>query len=247
MDKAEKTKVKKAPSSSDAPAKRKKGKSLERSKAKIGWLFVAPFLIGFVLIYLPMIFESFKFAFSSMKFLGGQGGYETTFVGFENFSEALFVDPDFVKMLLTSIWGMLLNIPAVVIFALFMAIILNQKMRGRAVFRAIFFIPVIVSTGIIQMIDDKNALIEIQQQAMDAMGGAGGVAGGSASAGSSVGTQVISAMDIQRFFNNMAIGRELAVYVSDLVNSVYNIINRSGVQMLVFLARSEERRCRERV
>ena len=62
MDNAkEVVKTVKAPKPQTAPKKRK-GKSLERQKAKMGWLFVAPFLIGFVLIYLPLIFESLKFS-----------------------------------------------------------------------------------------------------------------------------------------------------------------------------------------
>ena len=56
MDNAQEVvKTVKAPKPETAP-KQRKGKSLERQKAKMGWLFVAPFLIGFVLIYLPLIF-----------------------------------------------------------------------------------------------------------------------------------------------------------------------------------------------
>ena len=73
MDNAkEVVKTVKAPKPQTAPKKRK-GKSLERQKAKMGWLFVAPFLIGFVLIYLPLIFESLKFSFSEMHTQPGSG------------------------------------------------------------------------------------------------------------------------------------------------------------------------------
>ena len=49
-------------------------------------------------------------------------------------------------------------------------------------------------------------------------------------------TQIVSAMDIQALFANMKIGKELVMYITDLVNDIYNIVNRSGVQMLIFLA-----------
>ena len=89
MDNAQEVvKTVKAPRPETAP-KQRKGKSLERQKAKMGWLFVAPFLIGFVLIYLPLIFESIKFSFSEMHTQPGSG-YITEFVGFENYSKALF-------------------------------------------------------------------------------------------------------------------------------------------------------------
>ena len=93
MDNAkEVVKTVKAPKPQTAPKKRK-GKSLERQKAKMGWLFVAPFLIGFVLIYLPLIFESLKFSFSEMHTQPGSG-YITEFIGFKNYSDALLEDPD---------------------------------------------------------------------------------------------------------------------------------------------------------
>lgn len=227
MDNAkEVVKTVKAPKPQTAPKKRK-GKSLERQKAKMGWLFVAPFLIGFVLIYLPLIFESLKFSFSEMHTQPGSG-YITEFIGFKNYSDALLEDPDFTKTLVTTLKDLAINIPATVIFALFMAIMLNQKMRGRAVFRAIFFIPVIVSTGVIATIDAGNAIIEAQQNAIDVS--TGGIAGASS------GAEFISAIDIARLFSGIQIGAGAIAWIKNLVNDIYDIVNRSGVQMLIFLA-----------
>ncbi len=227
MDNAkEVVKTVKAPKPQTAP-KQRKGKSLERQKAKMGWLFVAPFLIGFVLIYLPLIFESIKFSFSEMHTQPGSG-YITEFIGFENYSKALFEDPDFVKTLVTTLKDLAINIPATVIFALFMAIMLNQKMRGRAVFRAIFFIPVIVSTGIIASIDEGNAIIEAMQNATDMSSGN--------IEGAASGTEFISAIDISRLFSSIQIGTGTIEWITSLVNDIYDIVNRSGVQMLIFLA-----------
>ena len=232
MDNAkEVVKTVKAPKPQTAP-KQRKGKSLERQKAKMGWLFVAPFLIGFVLIYLPLIFESIKFSFSEMHTQPGSG-YITEFIGFENYSKALFEDPDFVKTLVTTLKDLAINIPATVIFALFMAIMLNQKMRGRAVFRAIFFIPVIVSTGIIASIDEGNAIIEAMQNATDMSSGN--------IEGAASGTEFISAIDISRLFSSIQIGTGTIEWITSLVNDIYDIVNRSGVQMLpVFIGRQKK-------
>ena len=105
---------------------------------------------------------------------------------------------------------------------------LNQKMRGRAVFRAIFFIPVIVSTGIIAGIDAQNLLAEAQQTATDMSSGN--------IAGASSGTEFISAIDIARLFSGIQIGTGAIEWIQNLVNNIYDIVNRSGVQMLIFLA-----------
>lgn len=214
--------------SAKAPVKRRP-RSLEKKKAKMGYIFVLPFILGFALIYLPMIVESIRVSFSEIKpNLTGVGSsilYEN--VGFANYSYALFEDTEFVKTLITNLKDLVLDVPAIVIFSLFLAIILNQKMHGRAIFRAIFFIPVIVSTGIIEYIDMKNILSETMGST--SVGGDGGQA-------VQTGTEIINAIDIEKFFSSMQVGQGLVTYVTGLVNDVYDIVNRSGVQMLIFLA-----------
>lgn len=210
-----------------APKKRK-GKSLEKSKAKKGYFFVLPFILGFFLIYLPLIVESVQYSFSEITINAKLGGMVLKNVGFDNYEYALFEDTSFVPTLMGSLKELLFDVPAIVIFSLFIAIILNGKMAGRAAFRAIFFIPVIVSTGIIEAIDLQNSLAAGLSSGSTIDTGGGQT--------TSAGTQIISSLDVQRFFANMQVGKELVGYVTGIVNNVYDIINRSGVQMLVFLA-----------
>ena len=66
-----------------APKKRKIA-SLDKRKARVGWFFVLPFLVGFAFVYLPIVGESFWLAFNQLTIVKG-GGYNLTFVGFENF------------------------------------------------------------------------------------------------------------------------------------------------------------------
>ncbi len=214
-----------------ASPKKRKGRSLAKSKARSGWVFIAPFLIGFLLLYLPIIVESIQFSFNSIKILPG-GGYNLNWVGFENYSYALFESTDFVQTLVTSIGQLLFNVPAVVVFSLFVAVLLNQKMRGRAIFRAIFFIPVIVATGIVEYIDTLDQLATTMGEvSTEASSGISASTGGAATENS-----LISAMDVEAFLQGMAIGRGLTKYVVQIVENVYDIINKSGVQMLIFLA-----------
>lgn len=217
--------VKKA-TSAPKKAGKKRSRSLDVQKSRMGWLFIAPFLIGFFLLYLPMIVESIQFSFNKIVIQQG-GGYILESVGWKNYSYAISEDPDFVTTLIASLKDLIFDVPAIVIFSLFMAVLLNQKMRGRAIFRAIFFIPVIVSTGIIESIDLQNSLAQNMEAAAS---GEGGLDGGS------TGTQIISAMDLTKLFSGMRIGSGLISYVTTLINGVYGIIGRSGVQMLIFLA-----------
>ncbi len=225
-DMTKKTKVSSPSESAPVKQKKRRSKSLQTQKSRMGWVFISPFLIGFFLIYLPMIVESVQFSFSKVIIQGG-GGFKLENVGWENYSYAILKDVDFVETLISSIKELLFNVPAIVIFSLFMAVMLNQKMRGRAIFRAIFFIPVIVSTGIIESIDLRNSLAANMESMTQ---------GETGMDNTSAGNQIISAMDVAALFGSMRVGGQLVGYVTTIVNDVYDIVNKSGVQMLIFLA-----------
>ena len=206
-----------------APAKKKKrALSLEKHRARAGWMFVLPFLIGFILIYLPIVFESVKLTFCASV------GRTTTFIGWENYQTALTGDgtssgETFLIVLVQGLQQLALDVPAILIFSLFMAVLLNQKMVGRAAFRAIFFVPVILSTGLAESVEAQSIL---------------GSSDASINTGEaeSATDQIVSVMDMEALFSNLMVGQELAQYVTSLINNIFGIVNRSGVQMLIFLA-----------
>ena len=200
-------------------------KSLEARKARAGWFFVLPFVLGLILVYFPIILDSIWFSFNMIVSTKG-GGYRLDPVGFQHYSNALFQDVGYVKSLVSGLQQLVLEIPAIVIFALFIAVVLNQKMLGRAAFRVIFFVPVILSTGLMETINATDTLT-------DAMGDGSGISTG---AGTSASAEIVSAVDIEKLFSSMAIGTDFIVMITTLVNNIYDIVNRSGVQMLIFLA-----------
>ena len=207
--------------------KKKKIASLDKRKARAGWIFVLPFIIGFVLIYIPILYESLSASVIYRNKIDGE--WVEKFVGFTAYTEAFLGEAvggsTFGQVLLTGVSEMMLDIPMVLLFSLFMAILLNQKMAGRAAFRAIFFVPVILSTGIMDSIDAT---------ALDSYMSSGeGIDDGS---GESATNDIVSAMDVQKLFAGMAVGEGMLKYVTDTINNIYDIVNRSGVQMLIFLA-----------
>lgn len=207
----------------DAAPKKKKIASLEKKKARVGYLFVLPFIIGLVVVYFPMIIRSVCYSFQEIDRAIG-GGYTLKFVGWDNYHQALFVDPDYIRVLSTGLRQILFDIPAIVIFSLFMAILLNQDMAGRGLFRAIFFVPVIISTGVLSEIDNANFLMANAGTSIDTGSGNNNV------------QQIVNVMDIEALFANMKVGTSLLTYVVQIVNEIFDIVNRSGVQMLIFLA-----------
>ena len=201
--------------------KRRRARSLERKRARAGWLFVLPFLIGFILIYLPIVFESVKLTFCESTFRS------VTFIGWDNYKVALLdyaasSGETFLIVLFQGMQQLALDVPAILIFSLFMAVLLNQKMAGRAAFRAIFFVPVILSTGLAESVEAQSIL-----------GSSTSINTGEAE---STTDQIVSVMDMEALFSNLMVGQELAMYVTQLINNIFGIVNRSGVQMLIFLA-----------
>ena len=204
---------------------RKKHVSLDKRKARSGYFFVAPFIVGIILIYLPILLDSIWFSFYDTVFETVNGEmveyYKTA--GLSYYKKAL-ADSNFISALLSGLQQLVFEVPAVVIFSLFIAVVLNQKMLGRAAFRAIFFVPVIISTGFMEsLLSDSTATDQME----------GGVNTGS---NQGMGSEIISILDVEKLFGQMKVGTELVGYVVAIVNNVYQYINYSGVQMLIFLA-----------
>ncbi len=206
---------------------RKKRASLDARKARQGYYFVAPFIIGIVLIYIPILLDSIWFSFNRLNndnFVNGVMSPVYESVGLEYYKYALLKNPNFVTNLLAGLQQLVFEVPAVIIFSLFIAVVLNQKMLGRAVFRAIFFVPVIISTGFMETLIHQDIMADQTESGIDDGTGQSGA------------SEIISVLDVEKLFGSMKVGGELVAYVVSVVNNVYNIINYSGVQMLIFLA-----------
>lgn len=197
--------------------------SLTRRNGLYGWFFIAPFVIGFLLIYVPVIFNSFRYSLNDLSM--GADGYELSFVGGSSYNYALFTHPTFVRQTVELIGRLLLQSPAIIIFSLFVAVVLNQKMPARGLFRGIFFLPVIVATGIVLKADMSNAMLE-------SMGSAAGIETGAA-------TTVAGGFDISNIkimLEQMYIPTGVVDFIVNLVNNIYSIVNYSGVQIILFLS-----------
>lgn len=181
-----------------------------------GWVFVLPFVIGFLVIFLQILIMGVRFAVSDVS-MGN--GLSFKFVGLENFHYALRVDADFLKNLWTDLQELLTTLPVVLIFSMFVAVVLNSDVWGRTLFRTIFFLPVIVCTGLLSSMGSSAA--EYMNTAATAIESDG----------------IASAMgDISVFLQNMQFSPELISIVSTAANNIFEIVNRSGVQILIFLA-----------
>ena len=191
--------------------KGKKKKTLAFRNAVAGYLFIAPFILGFLLFMAVPLCQSLFMSFNDVT--PGIGGFTMKFVGIKNFKDAFTVDAEFVPYLTTELVRMLTNLPATLIFSFFIALLLNQSFKGRGLVRAIFFLPVIVSSGVLVGLEYSNDLIK------------------ETSNNASI-TGVLE--DI--LVTDNAVSSTLFGYIFQIINSVYDIAIASGIQIIIFLS-----------
>ncbi|MBS4200486.1 sugar ABC transporter permease [Bacillus sp. FJAT-49732] len=110
-----------------------------------GYSFVGPWIIGFFLFMAVPLGRSFYYSLNQLK--PTKQGLQATFVGMKNYRDAFTTDVKFFPLLLETMKDMLTQVPLILIFAMFCAILLNRKAFGRTFFRGIFFLPVIIASG----------------------------------------------------------------------------------------------------
>ncbi len=110
-----------------------------------GYSFVSLWIIGFFLFMAVPLGRSFYYSLNELK--PTREGLQATFVGLNNYREAFTTDVDFFPLLVDTMTNMVTQVPLILIFAMFSAILLNRNAVGRTFFRGVFFLPVIIASG----------------------------------------------------------------------------------------------------
>lgn len=113
--------------------------SRERRNLRNGLLFISPWLIGFLGLTLYPIISSFYYSLTQYTGVGS-----ASFVGFQNYSILFGRDPLFLQSVGNTLYMVLLDLPLGIVIGVFIAMLLNMKIKGQGVFRTIFFLPSIV-------------------------------------------------------------------------------------------------------
>lgn len=201
---------KKNPGKEDKMAKKNKRKLKEGSLAKrdaiAGLLFITPWIIGALVFLAYPLVTSFRYALHNMRMT--PLGMRFKYVGYGNFTEILFSQTDFTTEMISYLVSTIISVPIIVVFALIIAIMLNQNVKGKGFFRLIFFLPVIIVSGpILGMLNQE---------------GAGSL--------TSIDTQAITAI------LESSLPGALADPISDLFENMVTILWYSGVQILIFIS-----------
>ena len=198
--------------------------ALSKKHGLMGYLFILPWLIGFIWFYLRSLIMSVEFSFSNLTVNSG-GGYTLDFVGLNNYIYAFRAHASYKQVLTTSIGNMLIDVPLITFFSLFMAMLLNRKFKGRTLVRAIFFLPVILNSGAIM---DARALARNMMS--------GGISNASAEIAAAASGNGMSIDYYIQMFSALGLPVGIIEYVSGAVNRISDIINASGVQIVIFIA-----------
>lgn len=197
--------------------KQSKLEGLQKRKAISGYLFISPFIIGFLTFMVKPFFQSLYMSFCNVDV--SAGGFKNNFAGLANYVRAFTVDTEFTRLLVEEISRMCINSVAIMVFSFFVALILNQKFKGRAFVRAIFFLPVILSSGVILGVETNNALLSSIQDAIQE---------------TSTGPSITDA--IKNILITAGVGVRAFETVFEVVDGIYDVAIASGIQIIIFLS-----------
>ena len=197
--------------------KAKRLAGLEKRKAISGYIFIAPFIIGFLVFMVKPFIDSLLMSFQLVELSGD--GYTRTFNGLTNYNYVFNVDSEFNRLLTEEMIRMVIYTIAIIVFSFFISIILNQKFKGRGLVRAVFFLPVILSSGVILGLEDNNQYMQVMKDTVEAT------------------TQGISvSAAVESILKTMDVGGAVFDKVFEVIDNIYDVAISSGMQIIIFLS-----------
>lgn len=179
----------------------------KRRNALAGYMFISIWLIGFIVLAAYPLIRSLVFSFQKVTISGAQG-ILTTGIGFNNYVTIFTQDLEFLRMIQEFLFEMILYVPIILTISMIIAMMLNQKIKLRGFFRAIYFLPVVIASG--------PVINELLNQG----------------AGSVPIIEDLGMLEVLSGFLPMVIARPLSSLFSEMIM----ILWFSGVQIVLFLA-----------
>jgi len=207
-------------------AKKRKPRNLRRRNAIAGYMFISPFIIGFLVFLVKPMIESFRMSLSKVIIAasqkeGGNGFIMERITTWKesNYYRAFFYDPDYKNRLVDSLKNMAIQVPAIIVFSFFIALLLNQEFKGRGFVRAIFFLPVILSSGVIVGLEYNNTLMSGMKDII---------------AESGEGFSITASLET--ILRTTGIGGKILDPVFKIIEGVYDVALASGIQIVIFIS-----------
>lgn len=195
--------------------------TLRQKRAITGLLFILPWFIGFAVYYIRSLVLTAQFSLSRID-IAETGGYTATFIGLDNFKYALLQHASFNQVLVNSLQNNIMDVLFIIFFSLLIAILLNTRFKGRAMVRAIFFLPILLGSG---------AVLETLQLATEQIQTGASTSIAEMSAASGVNVDYFLGIFIE-----LGLPMKMVDIVISLVSRIYDIVRASSVQIIIFIA-----------
>jgi ABC-type sugar transport system permease subunit len=203
--------------------KLKKSKiGLTKQRSVIGYIFILPFILGFLFFMVKPLGQSLKMALSDVAL--SITGFSITWNNFANFKRAFTVDPEFNRMLVESITTMIFRSLATIVFSFFVSLILNQKFKGRALVRSIFFMAVILSSGVLVGLEYNNSLMAELKATIEEAGNSNTI------------TAVLEQILVSNTGGVNGVSGKVFKTLFEIIDSIYEVAMASGIQIIIFLS-----------
>lgn len=194
-------------------AKKRSVKSLEAKRKRAGYTFVAHWVIGLIVFFAYPIISSIWYTFNKVKIEAGS--FTLKFVGLDNLKKILVEDPNYLNNVRDSLGTIFYSLAVIIALSLILAVLLNQKFRGRIIFRTIFFLPVIMTGSVVmKMLNSKYVTLPLFT---------------SGTGGSGI-------IDYDSIIGNLNMPDFLAGILIYLLGNTMSLIWKCGVQTILFLA-----------
>ena len=204
--------------------KKKRWMSLSFKRNLVGYLFVLPVILGLTIMFVPALVESMVYSFSEVTMDRLQGGITTVFTGLANYNHVMNINVEFKTIMIPILIQMGTQVPVVIIFSFLMANILNQRFKGRLLARALYFLPVIVSAGVVAFLDSSDMLLRhygaVTMEVVNTEYAAG----------------LLNVGALIMFYRSFGFGLTFIDYAVQAIDMLYIVLTSSGVQIVIFLA-----------
>ena len=208
------------------PWNKKNYHTIQGRRARSGVLFALPFMIGLSIFMIKPILSSLAMSMSEVGPIA-EGGNLQGWNSFENYRYAISTDQKFSKYLFSTandlegeVWRMLINIIATMVMSFVIAVILNQEFKGRTVCRVIFFLPVILSSGVLPGIESSNEFYNMMTGIGESVEEASGVN---------------ISLALRELLSVSGVAGDVFDVIFKMIDAIYDVVMASGIQIIVFL------------
>lgn len=184
-------------------------------KALYGYCFIAIWIIGFISFFVRPFITSVIYSMNNIEFV--EDGIKLTFNNFSSYRKIILEDPDLLRELLGCFTELIYSVPVIVVLSIMIAVMLNDKFFGKTFFRAVFFLPVIISGGAVLGIIRGDSMMSLMVE------------------GSKAGS-MLEISNVQTLIAEFDLPPELSDFLITISNRVFDMLWKSGIQILLFLA-----------